>query len=135
MPYAHNGIAQLRSWGYRCVILTSRSGSTDNSNSQAGWAWRFLDQHRFQVEKSDFFSVDNQSKLQVCREIGAFGLVDDDYSKLLAVIEAGLKGYLFSTKTNRHAETKYHPFLAVRVRNWHHLLKVLSGHTRSVPTE
>jgi hypothetical protein len=125
LPRAREGILLLQTWGYRCVIVTSRRGSAEQGDSRAGWAWRFLQHHCFSISRSDFFNVDDGPKHAVCQQVGALGLVDDDYAKLLPVIEAGLTGYLFSARTNLDAERRHRPFLALRVRDWPHLLEIL----------
>ena len=67
----------------------------------------------------------SKSKLDVCLTLGAHGLVDDDYAKIVPVIAAGLKGYLFSTKTNSAAEEEYPAFQGIRVADWNHLVGML----------
>jgi hypothetical protein len=125
VPGARAGIHALQARGYRCVVVTSRDGSAADPDSLAGWAWRFLAHHGFSVERADFFPTGNQSKLAICQATAAVGLVEDDYDKLLPVMAAGLPGYLFTTKANGDAEARHSPFLALRVRDWDHLLGIL----------
>ncbi len=124
---ARESIAQLQDLGWRCVVVTSRYGSahSESGNSPAKWAWQFLQLHEFDISGRNFFNVNEQSKLQVCLDTQAHALLDDDYLKLLPVLEAGIRGYLFTTKTNNLDEEIYQPFLAKRVHNWPHLLSTI----------
>lgn len=125
MPGARESITGLQARGYRCIVVTSRDGTVDDNDSLAGWAWRFLAHYGFSVKRSDFFPTGNQSKLTICLATDAFGLIDDDYQKLLPVIAVGLKGYLFTTNANHDDEAKYSSFSAIRVRDWYHLLEIV----------
>jgi hypothetical protein len=125
VPGALAGIAALQCRGYRCIVVTSRDGTADDPDSLAGWAWRFLAHHGFSVRCSDFYTTASRSKLAICRATGAFGLVDDDYAKLLPVMAAGLPGYLFTTTANCDDESLHSPFSAIRVRDWDHLLEIV----------
>jgi beta-phosphoglucomutase-like phosphatase (HAD superfamily) len=125
VPGAREGIAALQARGYRCLVVTSRDGPADDPDSLAGWARRFLVHHSFTVQHADFFTTCHQSKLAICQATAACALVDDDYEKLLPVMAAGLPGYLFTTNANKDDEALHDPFLAIRVDDWDHLLKIL----------
>lgn len=122
---AKEGIVLLQNLGWRCIVVTSRQGEKDGGpDSQAMWAWRFLLQHGFPLTQNDFYHVNGESKLTTCLNLEAQALVDDDYQKLLPLIEAGIRGFLFSTQTNRYEE--YVPFLGTRVRDWPDLVRILT---------
>jgi hypothetical protein len=129
MPYACEGILNLTLAGWKCVVVTSRNGSPYEEGTSAYWAWKLMSLNGIEIEKKDFINVDEKSKLDACRAQKAHGLVDDDYSKLAPVIEGGMKGYLFSTNTNRYAEQEFQPFLGTRVSDWKHLVKLLGKTT------
>jgi hypothetical protein len=124
---AGEGLAALRKAGWKCVVVTSRNGSPYVEGSSAYWGWKLMTLNGIEIEKADFINVNENSKLDACLALNALGLVDDDYSKLAPVIAGGLKGFLFSTKTNRHAEKEYQPFLARRVNGWADLAAILIG--------
>lgn len=123
--YAVEGISNLTATGWMCVVVTSRNGSPYEKGTSAYWAWKLMNVNGIEINKKDFINVDEKSKLDACLAQNAHGLVDDDYSKLAPVIEGGMKGYLFSTKTNRYAEQEFQPFLGTRVSDWKHLVKLL----------
>ncbi len=125
MPFSREGISKLCEAGWICAVVTSRSGSTNEKDSSAYWSWRFLQENGYPIEKKNFINVNDKSKLDVCLELNSYGLVDDDYSKLLPIINAGLKGYLFSTQTNNNIEGEYAPFAGTRVNDWSHLTRIL----------
>jgi hypothetical protein len=125
MPFSREGISKLRAAGWSCAVVTSRSGPLRDSGSFAFWAWRFLQQNGYEIESRDFLTVNGKSKLDVCLALDAHGLVDDDYSKIVPVIAAGLKGYLFSTQTNSEVEEEYPAFQGIRVADWYHLVSML----------
>ena len=125
MPFSREGISKLRADGWSCVVVTSRSGSLHENGSSAYWAWRFLRENKYEIEERKFFNLNGDSKLAVCLALGAHGLVDDDYAKILPVMAAGLKGYLFSTRTNSRVEEEYPDFQGLRVADWNHLAEIL----------
>ena len=123
------GIQALQLLSWRCIIITSREGKRNNYSidNQAGWAWEYIKVNKVPVNYEDFFSKHDGTKETLCLMNNAFGLVDDDYQKLHPVIRSGLKGFLFSSENNQHAENIYHPFDAVRIQNWHDLPKILEN--------
>jgi hypothetical protein len=125
VPYSREGISKLCEAGWMCAVVTSRSGSVGEQGSSAYWSWRFLQENDFKIEQKNFINVNDRSKLDVCLDLASHGLVDDDYSKLLPVINAGLTGYLFSTQTNNSVEKEYSPFNGIRVNDWNHLTEIL----------
>lgn len=124
-PFSREGISKLCTAGWTCMIVTSRSGSLREKNTSAYWAWRFLLANGYKIEQRNFISVGKESKVEVCLELNAHGLVDDDYSKILPVVDAGLQGYLFSSQTNKNAETESPAFRGIRVKDWEHLTGML----------
>lgn len=124
-PFSRSGISNLCAAGWTCAVVTSRSGSMGEENTSAYWAWRYMQANGYEIEKKNFISVGKESKVEVCLELQAHGLVDDDYSKILPVVEAGLQGYLFSSQTNTKAETESPVFRGIRVRDWEHLTGLL----------
>jgi hypothetical protein len=129
MPFSREGISQLRKAGWTCVVVTSRSGSLNDNGSSAYWAWRFLQENKYDIEERSFINVNDKSKLDVCLALNSHGLVDDDYSKILPIIDAGLKGYLFSTQTNNNIEKESPMFHGIRVDDWNHLVRILLSHS------
>lgn len=125
MPFSREGISNLCEAGWTCVVITSRSGSADEQDSPAYWSWRYLQEHAYKIEKENFIGVNENSKLDACLARNSRGLIDDDYSKILPIIDAGLKGYLFSTETNALAEQEYPIFQGIRVNDWKHLTEIL----------
>jgi len=125
MPHSREGLSKLRAAGWSCAVLTSRSGSLTDGDSYAYWAWRYLQEHGYEIEEGNFLNVNGRTKLDMCLALDAHGLVDDDYAKIAPVIAAGLKGYLFSTQTNRGAEEEYPAFQGIRVEDWDHLVRML----------
>jgi hypothetical protein len=123
---ACESLARLESAGWQCVVVTSRNGSPYEEGSSAYWAWTLMNKNGIAIAKDDFINVNEGSKLEACQARTACGLLDDDYSKLAPVIAGGLKGFLFSTKTNSYAESEYTPFLATRVNHWSHLEELLA---------
>lgn len=125
MPFSREGISSLIKAGWICVVVTSRSGMVSEKGSSAYWSWRFLQENGYEIKRRNFVNVNGKSKLDVCIELNTYGIVDDDYSKLVPLINAGLKGFLFSTQTNSNAEKEYSPFYGIRVKDWMHLTQVL----------
>lgn len=121
-------IKTLQERGWRCVVVTSRQGSVDeHGDSSLYWAWRFVEKYHFSIQKPDMYSIGSQTKREICLRLCADALVDDDYDKLLPVINAGISGFLFSTETNQEDEFLYHPFMAIRVVGWKDLFgKILN---------
>lgn len=130
VPGASEGLAALQQAGWEYVVITSRDGSPHEEGSSAYCGWKLMEQKGIHILKRDFINVNESSKLAACLSRGAYGLMDDDYSKLIDVIAGGLTGFLFSTQTNRCAEKEYHPFLANRVNGWSDLVSALKkiGH-------
>jgi hypothetical protein len=126
-PGACEGLAALDKAGWKPVVVTSRAGSPHMEGSSAYWGWKVMRNHGIAIKKEDFINVNESSKLEACLARDAYGLLDDDYSKLADVIDGGLKGFLFSTKTNRRAEEEYKPFLAKRVNGWPEFVSILPG--------
>jgi hypothetical protein len=127
---SRDGIAKLRKAGWTCIIVTSRSGSLKDDSSSAYWAWRFLQENKYEIEEENFINVNDNpendnSKLDVCLSLNLHGLVDDDYSKILPIIDAGMKGYLFSTQTNSEIEKENPTFQGIRVNDWNDLVEIL----------
>ncbi|MHC1781550.1 MAG: hypothetical protein AB9891_02095 [Anaerolineaceae bacterium] len=127
---AGEGLEALRKSGWKCVVVTSRNGSPYIEGSSAYWGWKLMTLNGIEIKKADFINVNESSKLEACLALDAYGLVDDDYSKLAPVIAGGLKGFLFSTKTNCHAEQEYQPFLAERVNGWLELILCLNRYNK-----
>lgn len=127
MAGAREGLAALEKAGWRCVVVTSRAGSVYLEGSSAYWGWKVMRNNGINIRKDNFINVNEGSKLDACLSRRSYGLVDDDYSKLVDIIEGGLQGFLFTTCTNRRAEQEYAPFLARRVDNWVHLAAMLIG--------
>lgn len=124
MPFASQGIKNLQKNGWRCVVATSRSG-TISDHSALSWAWKFIVENNITINIEDFYSSQKGSKLDICLKVGARVLVDDDYNKLLPIVEYGFTGFLFTTKPNSNSENEYRPFLAHRIKDWHDLLRRL----------
>ena len=128
VPNAKNSIHQLNKLGWRCVIVTSRTGNIYiKEDSPAKWAWRFLIHNGFSINQDDFINTADDSKLKVCIDVGAVALVDDDYLKLQPVINSGIIGFLYSTNTNLNDEVLYYPFLANRIKDWPDLINHLES--------
>lgn len=119
-------IEALQKKNWKCVVVSARSGNIDDEeNSQAKWAWQFIEKKRIPIEKSNFYCIGNTSKLNICKTVSALALVDDDYVKLQPVASFGITSFLFTTATNKADESIYKPFQAIRVWNWADLLDKL----------
>lgn len=123
---AKESIAELQEQGWRCIVVTSRTGAINQESSALYWAWRFIQANDINISNNNFFSSQGDSKLAICKSTEAFALVDNDYEKLLPIIDSGLLGYLFSSSTNSMAEKENRDFRAIRVNGWLDIIKRLS---------
>lgn len=125
MPFVKESIAALNENNIKCYIVTSRHGSINEKGSMAWWAWRYIIQNNLMINERQFINTNDLPKHDVCLNLKAFGLVDDDYQKLIPVINAGLQGFLFSTNTNKYAEKEHKDFNAIRIDDWNHLVTLI----------
>jgi hypothetical protein len=123
VPGACKGVATLQAAGYRCVVVTSRKGDKyRDEDSQVGWAWRFLVFHNFPIEFTDLYNSGGEPKTGICLDVGVQALIDDDYTNLVPVVKAGVRGYLLSTATNSEDEIDLNSVVISRVDNWREFL-------------
>lgn len=96
IPGAKEGLATLKAKGFRLVIVTSRQLVIQEATKD--WLRRNFPEDTFdEVAFGNHWGKKGSktSKQDLCNELGASILIDDNYNYIKEVAEAGLHGVLF----------------------------------------
>jgi len=119
---AQFAVRELRK-NYRIVLITARDPLLEKATR------RWIDEHlgndiQLFLSSNPLVRSTHKSKGQLCRELGASLLIDDNVENCKSALDAGVKAILFG----RYAWQKDPPLQAVNIRSWPEVLEYIDGH-------